>query len=229
MRRQMTLLGGVLACLLGFCAPAVADVIRISSGSLSATGLTSVSPLILEGDRGFTLNGDPGLGVFSPWDCSFEECRAGDRLDLRAFWSGLDLISTVTLEGVRFDNVGSASSNDFALAEFRGGFALPEFTAAQLVVRAPFSFEGQFGYFDLAAGVGRTFDLLGGGTATVTLTPAPFAQAWSVERIEYLLAGEDTLVTPEPATLLLVGGGLAWAARRRHRRRTGASAEGRLG
>ena len=214
MRRALVAFAAVLA----LSVPAAADPVRITSGGFAATSLTDISPVALRGTRGFSLEARPGLGIFEPWACDFEPCGAGSVIDVRAFWSGLDLISTVTLDGRRFDNVGSASSNDFSLLDIRGALTLPSSPWTTSTFSAPFSLEGQFGWFDQATLTSEVVRLIGSGMATVSLTQSgAFADSWRVARIEYTFS-DDTLVTPEPATLLLVGSGVALVARRRFRR-----------
>src|SRR4051794_40528083 len=88
--------------------PASADPIRITSGTLDIAGAESSggrsSPLHLVGDRGFTLDGSTGDGVFEPgFTCEFG-CNPGDAISLDATWSGLDLHGRATLDGLNWEH-----------------------------------------------------------------------------------------------------------------------------
>jgi PEP-CTERM motif-containing protein len=60
-------------------------------------------------------------------------------------------------------------------------------------------------------------DLIGSGTATITLARSENSPRWSVTRARYQFA-QDLNAVPEPATMFLVGAGLAAASARRWRK-----------
>ena len=106
--------------------------------------------------------------------------------------------------------------------EFFGEAVLPPLGGPTAEVTVPFLFEG---FFRPPAGsppnpVSRT-NMGGGGLATLFLrTPSPVsAPGWQFQRLEYLFI-EDPSVVPEPASMLLVGSGIAILFERRRRRRS---------
>ena len=200
--------------------PAVtADPIQITSGSLIHGGsLTSPRSLTLAGG-GFTFEGTPVSGLVTPIEqCSFPECTGGVVVNLRARWVGLDLPGTATFEERTFTNVGGLASDSSLSAEWTGTLTIPPaFTGGDLT--APFLFSGLF-RFDLFEEGARDVGLFGGGLATLTLAPhAGHPGAFRVESLVYQFGSPEPI--PEPASMLLMGTGLAGlAAVRRRRRRT---------
>jgi len=125
-------------------AAAVADSIRITSGSLTATeNQTFGHQITLESD-GFTFEGVAGFGIFAPEQCQFGLCVPGAAVDLNARWVGFDLPGTATLNGRTFTNVGSAGADSSMSAEWTGTLNIPSgFTGGLLT--APFQFSGYSG------------------------------------------------------------------------------------
>jgi hypothetical protein len=102
--------------------------------------------------------------------------------------------------------------------QFLGTVVLPPL-AASATVTAPFTFTGTFLH---PVDGGFTNDpLVGGGTATLNFFSASQSSGlWSLGGARYDLTGSPS-PTPEPATLLLFGGGmlaLAGVVARRSRR-----------
>src|SRR5262245_2647338 len=119
-------LAGVLACITS--GPAAADPINITGGSLYMN--PSSGPLMLSGDRGFTLfsHVDNVGGFFAPADqCNGDpgRCAPGATLGLSAVFSDNDLTGTATLDGVSYDHLGSLGSLASADMRFAGSIVLP--------------------------------------------------------------------------------------------------------
>jgi hypothetical protein len=205
--------------------PAAADPIQITAGTLDVS--STAGSLTLSGERGFTLSAGVSTtdGVFAPWmQCAFTACAPGAALDLSATWNGMSLRSaTATLEGESFTAVGAATGSTSAATRFSGTALVPPASASgSAIAVAPFIFTGQFSYFSPSAGALIVETLQGAGIATVTFaasfSPSTGSSAWAFRGARY-----EFHAAPEPATILLTGGGvLALAARRfrrAHRRR----------
>jgi hypothetical protein len=224
--RRVVRASGILLLLLSVWRPdAGAEPIQITGGSLELSGPSgpnrSVSslagPVSLVGlTRGFTLTAYVSTheGIFQPWaQCQFAPvCIPGAAIDLRAYWVGLGVVATVTLDGLTFLNVGSLSSDDSAVIEFIGSRLAPDFGTGTASLVVPFQFEGRF---TRALGGGAT--LLGQGMATLFLAqswgPTESAPAaWRVVGARYAFSP-----TPEPGTLVLTASGIAAVLLRRRR------------
>ena len=97
-----------------------------------------------------------------------------------------------------------------------GEAVAPPFDGPTAEVTAPFLFEGSIQPPSTSTLPRGT--LTGGGLATLTLAHVPaIPRAWTFQRLEYLFI-EDPSVVPEPASMLLVGSGLAILFKRRRRR-----------
>ena len=133
-----------------------------------------------------------------------------------------DSTSVATLNGVEYTEIGSLESGKFvnAAIEFTGTAVAPPWAnGAPATISAPFAFNGEFQYLPDARAM-----LTGSGIATLSLRPFipfdPGAQFWATERLEFAFA--DSTAVPEPATLTLLGSGLAAAVASARRRKRGA-------
>ena len=229
-RRQSVAFAAVLLLFTGLVAapPLWADPVLITSGYLIAEGIGSPDIAIdMAGTQGFTLRGTPRSsdGVSTPYlQCG--GCAPGVSIDLRTDFSGVafDSTSVATLNGVEYTEIGSLESGKFvnAAIEFTGTAVAPPWAnGAPATISAPFAFNGVF--FTGQLPDPRTL-LTGSGIATLSFRPYipsdPGAQVWATERLEFAFA--DTTAVPEPATLTLLGSGLAAAVASARRRKRGA-------
>ena len=223
MRARKVLQWAVFSLFAANAAPASGDPISVTSGHLTVTGTSGVFELF--GDSGLAISGRTSAfsGVFAPWSqcTSFPECPPGTTVSLRAHWSGFDVRSGVlSFEGRTYPVTDSGA---FVALEFSGSFVTPPF-AESAVVTAPFQLipwtvsTGGSG-FSLPFPDHLLRSLAGSGTATITLSPYPVAEfpnRWSVDSVRYEFAAAEPV--PEPASLLLVGVGIAGVARYAKRR-----------
>jgi hypothetical protein len=219
---QTIRLACVAAMVMFSASAALADPIRITSGSLQFTGSANAMPLTLAGD-GFTLTANASLheGLLGPYfQCTVPECVAGSTIDLHSIWVGSGLSNaTVTFEGQTYNNVGSFISTDSAVVEWTGSLGIPlGFTGGSL--SAPVSFGGQFLFVPDPSQPQRQVNLFGAGTATLTFIPwaAPeFANAFVLQSAVFDM--NQPAATPEPASMLLLGTGVGALLVRARRRR----------
>jgi len=203
--------------------PVRADTIPITAGTLTIDPLSPfLDHIHLEGPRGFTLDAR-NISPFGRHDVQVCEgpfspdCSPGDRVSLNVGSSDSDLPAQVTLDGQTFSTGMLSETQGAALVQFTGSFLAPSFTGVEAVsVFSPFSFFGTV----TPPGGSSVVQLVGRGTARVDLarvvTPE-FGQTWDFQRAVYEF--QTPAVIPEPATLVLVGSGIAGCLIRRRRTR----------
>ena len=201
-------------------ASARAETITITTGTLA--GEPSGARIHLQG-QGLVLDGS-GDVTGGRWDLGElcrgtpDTCGPGSTASLLARWADSDFQGTATLDGRSFPVGMQTTTQGSALVEFSGSARLPVFTGInRITVTAPFAFNGSvLTPLDEATGMHATVFLTGRGTATLNMIWNTTAGgAWQFENALYQFSASDPV--PEPATMLLVGSGIAaLSVRRRH-------------
>lgn len=213
MTRSAVIVVSASVLCLGVTSNALAEPISLTAGSLVfLTGSPAQGGHIsLIGTRGFSLEGIVDSGetrIDPPQQCS--PCTPSSTMSVGALLVGSAFVGTdVTLDGQLFSNIGDGNSEAFASIELFGTVAVPKLGESPIVLTAPFTIHSSF--FQPAGGV-HSVPIRGGGVATLTMEPG---FGWELSSFRYDFFATPT---PEPATLILVGGGLAGMAIRARRR-----------
>jgi hypothetical protein len=202
---------------------ASADPIRIVEGSVIWTAGAGGFDVSLVGDsEGFrySATGHPGLVGAAPWNvCDVPSCVPGTPVSLEIRTGGTTIGGTASFRGETF-NVGSQNP-DSAHITLRWNGVLPiatDFAGGTLT--APFVFGGDFAYPGPPNNTLSHIGLTGNGTASLTFAPWDHPDvegAFSLTAVRYDFAAGAPV--PEPASMLLIGTGLAGLAAVRRRQR----------
>jgi hypothetical protein len=151
-----------------------------------------------------------------PFGCT--PCTPGSILDAGGILSTTVFgAGTLTLDGVTYSVTESMDSPATLYMRLSGFLLAPTFAGLSTSVTVPFTMHSLV----LIDGVQRA-TIRGGGNATVFFAPSPSfpedGPQWWTSRVRYDFS--DSAPVPEPATLLMVGSGLAAAAYAKRRRRS---------
>ena len=215
--RRLLVQGLMLLAFVALPSRAGAEPIRITSGFLSVDGLGASGFFQLSG-MDFDVMGSAEPGVVGP-DITCFPCEPGDPIDLSTQYLGTIGSGSGTVNGVSYPMLTFANTMVFTGPTITAPSAPGPFT----VVR-PFTFDARlFGIVDHNLPTEQiVFDamLFGNGTVTASFGASPTVPGetplFFFDSVRYDFSAAEPV--PEPATLVLLGSGLA-AVLGRHRAR----------
>jgi hypothetical protein len=214
MMRRAPFVAGVAILCLAAASHAAADPVTITGGSIvfSEPSLFQVGSMSITGTRGFSVSGsvDSGETGVGPLRSCFP-CEPTPTFSVDLGVGTFSIFNGVaTLDGKTYPDLNGLNSVNNVLLHLAGSTELPPVNAASIAIRAPFMVaagsEFQFEVVPESDGqppVVGIVALRGRGVATVTFHANSSAPVWEFSSVRY-----DFQPTPEPATLLLVGGAL---------------------
>jgi hypothetical protein len=194
---------------------AQADPIVVTSGTITVSGLAGGPHFTLVGNNFFAMNAGGDTGNFAP-QLSCTPCIAGTTLGVSGTFLGSSLGGggTATINGTTFTNAGY--SGVFHLGG--NSFVVPS-VLTNVSVTVPFTFVGTLNGCSGSCLINPTIfsvDLVGSGTATVLLNFIGFDNLG--RPLFFFNNATFQFEVPEPASILLFGGGLTLLAAKVRRR-----------
>jgi hypothetical protein len=206
-----------LIILLVFSSEARADSLVVLDGSFRITS-TMLNPVFDFSGQGVSVSNSASPGDTGAVDARCAACPAGSAVSLFSRHAGMLGAGPAAIGGVSYNQLFYAG-----ILEFRGTVVIPSSNAQTLTLVAPFTFTGMLQACStnpfLNGCDGAQFlstTLSGQGWAVLELVSIQGAGLYDFRSVTYNFGSQPV---PEPATLLLLGTGLAGVAARYRRRR----------
>ena len=181
-----------------------ADPIVVTGGTITVSGISGGPLGNLTGDNFSAGIGGSGTGSFAPQRCF--PCLPGSTMEVTGLFAGRLGSGSVNINGTMFTNVAFGG-----LMLLNGGTIVVPSVMSDVTITVPFTFTANLNACPVDCFFGPilfTVQLVGSGTGTIELT---FARLSSNGAPIFLFktATFQFEEVPEPASILLFGGGLA--------------------
>ncbi len=195
-------------------ATATADPLVITSGTGFVTGFSGGPSFNVTG-LNFAANGGGDQGSSTPQTSCFP-CAPGTAITVGGFFGGSSVLHSATLNGTFYPNVGLGG-----VLILTGPPIIVPNSTSDLILTSPFSFSGQLQLCSSNCGSFQppffTVDLIGSGIATVNLQLFHLPNGNPIFQFQSVTYDFQT---PEPMSILLLGGGLLGLAAKLRRPRS---------
>ena len=189
-----------------------ADPFVVTDGTITVTGLTGGPLGNLTGDNFAVGLGGSGTGSFSPQRCA--PCLPGSTMEVTGLFAGRIGRGNFNIDGTMFTNVGVGG-----VLLLNGGTIVVPSVMSDVTITFPFTFTANLTACPVDCFFGPTLftvQLVGSGTATLDLTFFRLSDGRSI--FLFKTATFQFEEVPEPASILLFGGGFALLTAKLRRR-----------